>query len=322
MKLSHKTIIIIVGPTAVGKTPVAIKLATHFNTEIISADSRQCFKELRIGVARLKTVKHHFVASHSIHHIVNAGTFAQYALNKTNELFQTHDTVIMSGGTGLYVKAFCEGMDEIPNVPDEIRDEIISKHQANGLEWLQEQIAQKDPRFYSLGEIQNPQRLMRALEVAMATGRSILEFHKGQKEKRDFNIIKIGLELSKQELHRNINARVDKMIEEGLFEEVKRLVPYKNLNALQTVGYSEIFDFLEGNLSVEQAVDNIKKNTRQYAKRQMTWFKRDKEINWLSADEPNIIQFAETLVKKQVPAGPAEDSRALHPIKNNHKLDS
>jgi len=211
--------------------------------------------------------------------------------------------VIMSGGTGLYVKAFCEGMDEIPNVPDEIRDEIISKHQANGLEWLQEQIAQKDPRFYSLGEIQNPQRLMRALEVAMATGRSILEFHKGQKEKRDFNIIKIGLELSKQELHRNINARVDKMIEEGLFEEVKRLVPYKNLNALQTVGYSEIFDFLEGNLSLEQAVDNIKKNTRQYAKRQMTWFKRDKEINWLSADESNIIQFAETLVKKQVPAG-------------------
>ena len=308
MKLSHKTIIIIVGPTAVGKTPVAIKLAAYFNTEIISADSRQCFKELHIGVARppereLKTVKHHFVASHSIHHIVNAGTFAQYALNKTNELFQTHDTVIMSGGTGLYVKAFCEGMDEIPNVPDEIRNEIIWKHQANGLEWLQEQIAEKDPRFYSLGEIQNPQRLMRALEVAMATGRSILEFHKGQKEKRDFNIIKIGLELSKQELHRNINARVDKMIEEGLVEEVRRLVPHKNLNALQTVGYSEIFDFLEGNLSVEQAVDNIKKNTRQYAKRQMTWFKRDKEINWLSADEPNIIQFAETLVKKQVPAG-------------------
>jgi tRNA dimethylallyltransferase len=199
----------------------------------------------------------------------------------------------MAGGTGLYIKAFAEGMDEIPHVPDEIRKAIISEYGERGIGWLQKEIQQKDPAFYKQGEIQNPQRLMRALEVAEATGRSILEFRKGKKEKRDFTIIKIGLELSKEELHRNINVRVDKMIEAGLIEEVKNLLPYKNLNALQTVGYSEIFNYLDGKILLKEAVELIKKNTRQYAKRQMTWFKKDKEIKWYSpADMEKIKEVA------------------------------
>jgi tRNA dimethylallyltransferase len=290
-----KTAILIVGPTAVGKTSVAIELAKRFNTEIISADSRQCFKELNIGVARpseqeLQAVRHYFSASHSIHDNVNAGTFEQYALQKANELFHTHDRIIVTGGTGLYVKAFCEGLDEIPNVPNETRKEIISKYEKNGLEWLQEQIQKKDPRFYTSGEIRNPHRLMRALEVAEATGRSILEFRNGQKETRDFNIVKIGLELPKEELRRNINTRVDSMIDAGLVEETKQLSPSRNLNALQTVGYTEIFDYLDGKVPLEQATELIKQNTRQYAKRQMTWFKKDKEIKWFSPSEISRIE--------------------------------
>jgi tRNA dimethylallyltransferase len=283
----NKTVLIIVGPTAVGKTAVSIELAKNFETEIISADSRQCFKELNIGVARptdleLKSVKHHFIASHSIHDFVNAGTFEEYALQKTKEIFQTHDVVFMAGGTGLYVKAFAEGMDEIPTVPDEIRKGIITDYEEKGLGWLQEKVKQKDPEFFSVGETGNPHRLMRALEVVESTGKSILEFRKGKKEKRDFNMIKIGLELPKEELHRNIDTRIDKMIDAGLVEEVKHLWPYRNLNALQTVGYSEIFSYLDGKINLNDAVELIKRNTRQYAKRQMTWFKKDKEISWFS----------------------------------------
>ena len=288
--------ILIVGPTAVGKTSVAIELAKRFNTEIISADSRQCFKELNIGVARpseqeLQAVRHYFIASHSIHDNVNAGTFEQYALEKANELFHMHGRIIVIGGTGLYVKAFCEGLDEIPNVPNEMRKEIISKYERNGLGWLQKQVQEKDPRFYMSGEIQNPHRLMRALEVAEATGRSIFEFRGGQKETRDFNIVKIGLELPKEELYRNINTRVDKMIDSGLVGEARQLAPYKNLNALQTVGYREIFEYLDGTLSLEDAAMLIKKNTRQYAKRQMTWFKKDKEIKWFNPSEIKQIEI-------------------------------
>jgi len=291
-----KTVIIICGPTAVGKTSVAIQLATHFKTEIISADSRQCFKELNIGVARpsaeeLKEVKHHFIVSHSIKEEVTAVTFEQYALQKTKELFHQHDIVIMVGGTGLYIKAFCEGLDAIPDVPAEIRKNIISNYESRGMEWLKNEVNEKDPAFYAAGEIQNPQRMMRALEVMEATGRSILSFRNGEKAKREFNIIKIGLKLPKEELIRNINTRVEKMMEEGLLHEVKQLQPGKNLNALQTVGYAEIFDHLEGKISLADAIEKIKTNTRQYTKRQMTWFKKDKEIKWfLPSQLSEIIQ--------------------------------
>lgn len=284
----NKTVIIVLGPTAAGKTFASIELAKKFKTEIISADSRQCFRELNIGVARpsekeLQTVRHHFIASHSIHDNVNAGSFEQYALQRVDEIFHVHNVAVMVGGTGLYIKAFCEGMDEMPGVPAEIRKSIMLNYEKKGLEWLQREAQKKDPAFYNTGEIQNPQRLMRALEVAEATGQSILTFRRGKKAQRDFNFVKIGLELPKEELHRNINERVDKMIAAGLEEEAKKLLPYKQLNALQTVGYAEMFDYFDGKVSLEDAVELIKKNTRQYAKRQMTWFKKDKNIHWINA---------------------------------------
>lgn len=292
----HKTVIIICGPTAVGKTAVAISLAKQFDTEIISADSRQCFKELNIGVARpsekeLKEVRHHFIASHSISENVNAVIFEQFALQKVNELFQKYDHVVMVGGTGLYIKAFCEGLDEIPPVEDSIRKNITENYELHGLLWLQDEVKKKDPEFFFAGEIKNPQRMMRALEVIESTGKSILDFRKNEKMKRDFKIIKIGLELPKQDLHSNINARVDKMIALGLIEEVRSLTSYRHLNALQTVGYSEIFEYIDGKLSLDEAIEEIKTNTRQYAKRQLTWFRKDKEITWFSPREIDHIDI-------------------------------
>ena len=295
---NHKTVVIVAGPTAVGKTSVAIQLATQFDTEIISADSRQCFKELIIGVARpsvqeLQQVKHHFIATHSIQEEVTAATFEQYALQKVNELFQQHDVVVMVGGTGLYIKAFCEGLDAIPAIDPLIRERIINDYEEKGMEWLQQQVQEKDPAFYKAGEIKNPQRMMRALEVMVSTGQSILSFRKQEKATRDFDIIKIGLTLPKEELHRNINTRVDKMIEAGLVEEVRSLIPYHHLNALQTVGYAELFACLNGKCSLEKAIEQIEINTRQYAKRQKTWFKKDAGMKWFSpVDIDAIIEFA------------------------------
>ncbi len=200
----------------------------------------------------------------------------------------------MVGGTGLYIKAFCEGLDEIPALDPGVRQRIISNYDENGLAWLQQEIQRKDPLFYDTGEIQNPQRMMRALEVVEFTGQSILSFHKNQPVKHDFNIIKIGLGLSKEELHRNINARVDKMIGAGLLNEVRSLLPYKILNALKTVGYSELFDHLDNKISLEKAVEQIKINTRQYAKRQVTWFKKDRAVNWFAlTDSKGINGFLE-----------------------------
>lgn len=297
-----KTVIIIVGPTAVGKTSASIGLAKHFHTEIISADSRQCYKELRIGVARpsdeeLREVPHHFIASNSIKENINAAFFEQFALQKAEELFKTHDIIILVGGTGLYIKAFCEGLDKIPPIDETIRKSIIKDYEMHGLTWLQEQVRIKDPEFYKVGEIQNPQRSMRALEVVESTGHSILSFRKNKKTERPFNIIKIGLELPKEELHININSRVDKMVQDGLVEEVSSLKGYRDVNALQTVGYSEIFEHLDGRMSLPIAIEEIKKNTRQYAKRQMTWFKKDKEIHWINAKQTNgLLSMAQKLV--------------------------
>lgn len=290
-----KTVIIIAGPTAVGKTAVAITLAKHWGTQIISADSRQCFKELNIGVARpslaeLQEVPHHFIASHSIQEDVTAATFEGFALKKTVELFTKHNVVVMVGGTGLYIKAFCEGLDTIPAIDVTIRENIIKQYESGGLDWLQQQVQQKDPAYYAAGEIQNPQRMMRALEVVESTGQSILSFQKGEKVKRDFHIIKIGLELPKEELHRNINTIVEAMLAMGLMDEVRSLSAYRQLNALQTVGYAELFDHLDGETTLQQATDNIKTHTRQYAKRQMTWFKKDKEFLWFHPQELEKIK--------------------------------
>jgi tRNA dimethylallyltransferase len=290
MSLSPKKVILVCGPTAVGKTAVAISLAKYFSTQIISADSRQCYKELNIGVARpsqeeLEKVPHHFIASHSVQQEINAVFFEQYALEKCKTIFRDNDVLIMVGGTGLYIKAFCEGLDEIPEVNPVIRNEVIENYKKNGLQWLQQQVKEKDPSFYESGEIQNPQRLMRALEVVESTDKSILSFRKNKKREREFNIIKIGVGLPKETLDANISKRVDKMLADGLVSEVRSLEGFKNLNALQTVGYTEIFDYLKGKILLEQATEEIKKNTRQYAKRQLTWFRKDKEITWFDPSE-------------------------------------
>lgn len=297
---NKKTVIILGGPTAVGKTSRAIEVAKHFKTEIISADSRQCFKELNIGVARpsekeLKEIKHYFIASHSIQEAVNAVTFGQYALQKVSELFTQQEVVVMVGGTGLYIRAFCGGLDPIPPVDPATREQIIKSYTEKGLEWLQQEIKEKDPAFYTSGEIQNPQRVMRALEVVESTGQSVLSFRSNKKKERGFSILKIGLELPKEDLHRNISTRVDKMMESGLIKEVEGLIPFSNMNALQTVGYTELFDHLSGKSSLEEAIERIKTNTRQYAKRQMTWFKKEDEIRWFSPGGlKEIIAFTES----------------------------
>jgi len=292
-----KTVIIIAGPTAVGKTAVAIEVAKRFNTEIISADSRQCFKEMNIGVARpspeeLKAVTHHFIGTHSIRDDVTAVTFEDYALQKVTALFQQHDVVVMTGGTGLYIKAFCEGLDAIPEVPGQIRESINKRYEKEGIDWLKQEIEKKDPWFYKHGEMQNPQRMMRALEVLEATGSSILDFRKGEKKQRPFRIIKVGLELPREELSQRIDTRVNKMMEAGLLDEVKVLLQYKGLNALQTVGYAELIKFVENKITLPGAVEEIKIHTRQYAKRQMTWFKKDKDITWIApVDMTSILDF-------------------------------
>lgn len=286
-----KTCIVIAGPTAVGKTSFAIQLAQQLNTQIISADSRQCFKELNIGVAKpspeqLQQVKHYFINSHSVTEEVNAVVFEQYALQKINEIFAQHDTAVMVGGTGLYIKAFCNGIDAVPAVDIAIREKIIADYESLGLRWLQNEVQKNDPAYFTKGEIKNPQRLMRALEVKLSSGQSILDFQTQQKKQRDFNIIKLGLELPKEELCKNINSRVDEMIELGLTKEVEDLYQYKKLNALQTVGYKELFDYADGILPLEKAIEQIKLNTRHYAKRQMTWFKKDVEMKWVSPHLP------------------------------------
>lgn len=277
--------IVVCGPTAVGKTAIAIELARHYNSEIISADSRQCYKELKIGVARpspeeLQQVPHHFIASHTIHEEVTAAGFEQYALDLTKKLFSEHDTIIMVGGTGLYIKAFCEGLDAIPSIDPILRQQIISNYEEKGMGWLQEELRNKDTVFATTGEMQNPQRMMRALEVVQATGLPISAYQKREKQERTFSVLKIGLELPREELIRNIDKRVAIMLESGLVKEVEGLIPFKQLNALQTVGYKEVFDHLEGRSSLAEAMEQIKVHTRQYAKRQMTWFRKDGTIEW------------------------------------------
>ncbi len=296
------TCIIITGPTAVGKTSLAIELAQHLSTQIISADSRQCFKELNIGVAKpsidqLDLVKHYFINSHSIQESINAVTFEKYALDAINQIFKKSKVAVMVGGTGLYIKSFCEGMDDISQIPLEIRTMVMEKYHANGIEWLTEMLQKKDLDFAKNGEMQNPQRMMRALEVTLSTGKSILSFQSQKKAERDFDIIKIGLELPREELYTRINNRVDEMIASGHIDEVRNLQIHKSLNALQTVGYREIFDFFDGKINEERAIELIKQNTRHYAKRQLTWFKKDLETTWLNPQFDQVRSYVNQTIK-------------------------
>jgi tRNA dimethylallyltransferase len=292
--MKQKTCIIICGPTASGKTDIAIDVAKHFNTQIISADSRQCFKELGIGVAKpsleqLSAIHHYFINSHSIIENISAADYEQYALKAIDEIFKTNDVAVMVGGTGLYIKAFCEGLDDIPQTNAKIKNDIIENYTANGIAWLQEKIKEEDPLYFEKGEIQNPQRMMRALEVVRNTGKSIISHQQKIKKERDFKIIKIGIEIQRIILYERINTRVDKMMAQGLEEEARVLDPQKDLNALQTVGYRELFDYFENKSTLEKAIELIKQNTRHYAKRQMTWFKKEEKVIWLPPQ--NIITF-------------------------------
>jgi len=278
----------VVGPTAVGKTSFAIALAKSLNTEIISADARQCYKEMNIGVARpstdeLKVVQHHFIASHSVNENINASFYENWAMEKLESLFTVKEAIVMVGGTGLYIKAFCEGLDLIPAIDAEIRENIIAQYEKLGMRWLQKEVSVKDPQYWEKGEQKNPQRLMRALEVMLGTGSSITSFQNKKAVERPFKIVKIGLELPREKLYERINARVLTMVEEGLEKEVKSLEAFAHLNALQTVGYSEWKDYFDGKISKEKVIENIQQNTRHYAKRQMTWFKRDPAITWFNA---------------------------------------
>jgi tRNA dimethylallyltransferase len=296
-----KTVIIISGPTASGKTALAIEVARHYNTSIISADSRQCFRELNIGVAKpspeqLSAVRHFFVNSHSIREEVNASIFESLALSWCDEIFSSRDTLVMSGGTGLYVKAFREGLDEIPPIDEGIRIKIANQYHDMGIAWLQKSLQQSDPLYYESGEMTNPQRMMRALEVVQSTGRSIITYRLQQKKQRNFRMLEFAIRLPRKELYQRINHRVDQMMSAGLLEEVRSLLPYEHLNAVQTVGYTELFQHLQGRSGLEESVSLIKQNTRHYAKRQITWLNKNKDLIWLEDDfKKNILDACEDI---------------------------
>lgn len=297
--MNTKTLIIVLGPTAIGKTSLSIQLAKHFNTEIISADSRQFYKELLIGAAppnieELKEVQHHFIQHLSVSEDYNVGKFEEDAINKIEKLFINKDKIIMVGGSGLYIDAICKGFDKIPETPTEIREKVIELYKKNGLEFLQNVVEKKDPLFYKEVDKNNPQRLLRALEVMYDTNKTFSSFRKKEDKKRNFNIIKIGLESDRELLYNRINSRVDRMMKNGLLKEVESLINFKNKNSLQTVGYKEIFEYLEGETSINEAISKIKQNSRRFAKRQITWFKKDTSIKYFSPKSlEKIINFIE-----------------------------
>ncbi|WP_426668504.1 tRNA (adenosine(37)-N6)-dimethylallyltransferase MiaA [Mucilaginibacter sp. McL0603] len=289
-----KELIVIAGPTAAGKTAVAIKLAQQLKTEIISADSRQFYREMSIGTAKpsaeeLSQAKHHFINSHSVTENFNVGDFEKQALQLLDKLFKTHDKVIMAGGSGLFIQAVTQGFDELPVADANIRSNLNQELAEKGIDFLQNRLKDADPVYYQQVDLNNPQRLIRALEVFETTGKPFSSYRKATINKRYFDCIKIGLNLPRDILYQRINQRVDDMIDQGLLEEVRSLLPYRNLNALNTVGYSELFDYLDGKIDLNTAVELIKQNTRRFAKRQLTWFRKDKEIKWFMADEPDLI---------------------------------
>lgn len=295
--LHKKTLISIVGPTAIGKTALAIQLAQHFGTEIISADSRQFFKEMAIGTAKpdaeeLAAAKHHFIDSHSVSQLFSTGDFEVEGLKTLNGIFQSHDLAIMVGGSGLYVNALINGLDEMPDIDLSIREKLNKQFEEEGLASIQTQLANLDPEYFAKVDQQNPQRMIRGLEVFLSTGQKLSSMLSATKKERPFNIIKIGLNTDRAVLYDRINQRVDKMVADGLLEEVKSLTPFKQFNALNTVGYSEIFDYFDGKLSLDEAIAAIKQNTRRFAKRQLTWFRRDEEINWFEPHQgTEVIAF-------------------------------
>lgn len=288
-----KTLVVIAGPTASGKTAAAIQLANHFNTAIVSADSRQFFREMSIGTAKpkkdeLAAAPHYFVNSHSITESFSVGDFEREGVKLLTELFKENNIVVMAGGSGLYIRAITQGFDELPTADPGIRDRLNIELATSGIVALQDRLKQVDPEYYNQADINNPQRVIRALEVYESTGKPISSYRTAKVNQRPFNIIKFGLDMPREQLYDRINKRVDTMVADGLLEEVAALKPFRQYNALNTVGYSELFDFFDGKTDMDTAIANIKQNTRRFAKRQLTWFRKDKEIIWMDATNEKL----------------------------------
>ncbi len=297
--MSKKTLFVIVGPTAIGKTATAIRLAQQLGTEILSCDSRQFYKELNIGVARpseeeLAAAKHHFIANLSIHDNYNVSMYEHDALALLDDLFATHDTAVAVGGSGLYVDALCQGITAMPDPDPEIRAQLKQTLETEGIESLRHQLRILDPDYYYSTEIANPLRIIRGLEMCLTTGRPFSQIRKSDIKERPFDIVKIGLTCPREELYNRINLRVDQMVGNGLEDEARGLLPYRNLNALNTVGYKELFDYFDSKITLAQAITDIKTHTRRYAKRQITWLQRYQDIQWFErGNVEDILKVAE-----------------------------
>lgn len=298
----NKTLIVLVGPTGVGKTDLSIRIAEKYDSPIISADSRQLYYELKIGTAApteeyLNRVKHYFVGTLKLTDYYSAAQYESDVISLLDELFKTKDVLLLTGGSMMYIDAICKGIDDIPTVDDETRQMMTKKYEDEGLERLCAELKLLDPEYYSIVDLKNPKRVIHALEICYMTGKTYTSFRTGNKKQRPFNIIKIGLNRDREELYDRINKRVDIMIEDGLIDEVKSVYQYKNLNSLNTVGYKEIIQYLDGNCTLDFAIDKIKQNSRIYSRKQMTWFKRDSEIKWFHPDkEEDIIGYIESKI--------------------------
>ncbi len=284
----NKKLIIILGPTAVGKTEYSLNLAERLQTEILSCDSRQMFREMKIGTAapsedELKRVPHHFIGNLSIHDYYSCGKYEIEALQKCEELFKKHDTLVMTGGSMLYIDAVCNGIDEMPDIDEELRNSLWERYEKEGIESLRQELKILDPEYAQKVDPKNGKRIIHALEICLQAGKPYSEIRKNQKKERPFEIQKIGIYREREELNHRINLRVDKMFEQGLYEEALGLYPFKHLNSLNTVGYKELFAHFDGQCSLEEAKEKIKTDTRRYAKKQMTWFKKDEDIKWIEA---------------------------------------
>ena len=290
----EKTLIVITGPTAVGKTALCLDVAKHFHIPIINADSRQIFRELKIGTAppteaQMQQVHHDFVGILGLDDYYSASLFEQQVLELLGRQFLSSDYALMAGGSMMYIDAVCDGIDDIPTIDDQTRTTMKQRLADEGLEALCEELRQRDPEYYEIVDRQNPRRVVHALEICLMTGKTYTSFRKREKRQRPFNIIKIGLNRPREELYDRINCRVDQMMADGLLEEAKALYPKRHLNALNTVGYKELFDYIDGRWPLEEAVERIKGNTRRYARKQLTWFKKDESIRWFHPDETETI---------------------------------
>ena len=290
----EKTLIVITGPTAVGKTALCLDVAKHFHIPIINADSRQIFRELKIGTAppteaQMQQVHHDFVGILGLDDYYSASLFEQQVLELLGRQFLSSDYALMAGGSMMYIDAVCDGIDDIPTIDDQTRTTMKQRLADEGLEALCEELRQRDPEYYEIVDRQNPRRVVHALEICLMTGKTYTSFRKREKRQRPFNIIKIGLNRPREDLYDRINCRVDQMMADGLLEEAKALYPKRHLNALNTVGYKELFDYIDGRWPLEEAVERIKGNTRRYARKQLTWFKKDESIRWFHPDETETI---------------------------------